>query len=117
VRRCDVCGREVEASFRFCPDCGTVQRIKVVEHFRPATRIGSEAWLRVSVYLRQPQHVRFSIWKDGVAESATSLDPSEAQRLADFLNSLARHARRTTFSTSVRRSADALRETLRELVG
>jgi ABC-type ATPase with predicted acetyltransferase domain len=115
VRTCDSCGREVEAEFRFCPNCGTPRRLKVVEHFRPAAKVGA-GWLRVSVYLKEPQHVRFSIWKDETAEAATSLDPLEAQRLADFLNSLARHARREPFTASVRRSADALRSTVRELV-
>jgi hypothetical protein len=45
-----------------------------------------------------------------------SLYPAEAQRLADFLSGLARQAKRDPFEESLRRSASALRATLRDLV-
>ena len=42
--------------------------------------------LRVSRYLTEEPHVRFSVWSaDGVAEAAVSLDEEEAERLAGFL--------------------------------
>lgn len=72
--------------------------------------------MRVSVYLTRPQHVRFSIWRRERAEAALSLDPGEAQRLAGFLNGLVQHAKRETLEESLRRSASALRATLRAVV-
>ena len=62
VRTCACCGRQVEDDFRFCPGCGTAQRVKVVEYFQGAKEL-DDGWLRVSVYLTSPQHIRFSIWK------------------------------------------------------
>lgn len=88
MRRCAQCSAELDVSFRFCPHCGHAQRAKLVEWFRADKRIGDGA-LRVSVYLTEPQHVRFSIWKDGVAQSAVSLDPPESAKLASFLRSVA----------------------------
>ena len=42
--------------------------------------------LRVSRYLTEQPHVRFSVWNaDGVAEAAVSLEEEEAERLAGFL--------------------------------
>ena len=42
--------------------------------------------LRVSRYLGDEPHVRFSVWDErGVATAAVSLDEPEAQRLAAFL--------------------------------
>ena len=42
--------------------------------------------LRVSRYLTEDPHVRFSVWSsEGVAEAAVSLDEEEAERLAEFL--------------------------------
>ena len=87
MARCGQCTAELDPTFRFCPHCGHAQRTKIVEWFRADPRIGAGA-LRVSVYLTEPQHVRFSIWKDGVAQSAVSLDPPEGERLAGFLRSV-----------------------------
>ena len=42
--------------------------------------------LRVSRYLTEDPHVRFSVWDEtGVATAAISLGESEVQRLASFL--------------------------------
>jgi dsDNA-binding SOS-regulon protein len=42
--------------------------------------------LRVSRYLTEDPHVRFSVWSaDGVAEAAVSLEEEEAERLSSFL--------------------------------
>jgi hypothetical protein len=85
VRVCAECGGELAASFRFCPWCAAPQRRKLVEFFRAHPRDEGKA-LRVSRYLTEEPHVRFSVWSpDGVAEAAVSLDEREAGRLADFL--------------------------------
>jgi hypothetical protein len=85
VRVCAECGGELAASFRFCPWCAAPQRRKLVEFFRAHPRDEGKA-LRVSRYLTEEPHVRFSVWSaEGVAESAVSLDEAEADRLADFL--------------------------------
>jgi hypothetical protein len=85
VRVCAECGGELAASFRFCPWCAAPQRRKLVEFFRAHPRDEGKA-LRVSRYLTDEPHVRFSVWSpDGVAEAAVSLDEREAGRLADFL--------------------------------
>jgi hypothetical protein len=81
---CTGCGREVEARFRFCPWCGLAQRRKIVEFFWPHANSPGRA-LRVSRYLGDERHVRFSVWEDGVARAAVSLGEEEALRLADFL--------------------------------
>lgn len=114
VRTCACCGRRVEDDFRFCPGCGTPQRVKVVEYFQGAKEV-DDGWLRVSVYLTRPQHVRFSIWKRDSAEAAMSLHPSEAQRLADFLSSMARRTKSGMSWTSLHRSARAF-GAMRDLV-
>jgi hypothetical protein len=76
---------EIEERFRFCPWCATLQRLKLTEFFSAHPRDRGKA-LRVSRYLGDEPHVRFSVWnEDGVAEAAVSLDPSEARRLARFL--------------------------------
>ena len=42
--------------------------------------------LRVSRYLTDEPHVRFSVWdEDGVARAAISLEEAEAERLASFI--------------------------------
>jgi hypothetical protein len=115
VRTCACCGSRVEDDFRFCPGCGTPQRAKVVEYFQGAKDL-DDGWLRVSAYLAHPQHVRFSIWRRDKAEAAMSLSPSEAQRLADFLSSMARHTTVGMSWTSLRSSARAFGVTMRELV-
>src|SRR3954471_19708205 len=81
---CAACGKGLEASFRFCPWCGTAQRRKLVEFFRPHPNSAGRA-LRVSRYYGEEPQVRFSVWDDGVAKAAVSLEEDEAQRLAAFL--------------------------------
>jgi hypothetical protein len=92
---CPSCGRATEASWRYCPWCATPQRLKLVEHFpsHPSIERDRQKALRVSRYLGgkdDERHVRFSLWTDvseqtTVAESAVSLEESEAERLAHFL--------------------------------
>jgi hypothetical protein len=81
---CSRCGKDVEARFRFCPWCGTAQRSKLVEFFRPHANSPGRA-LRVSRYFGDEPQVRFSVWDDGVARAAVSLDEDESARLAAFL--------------------------------
>jgi hypothetical protein len=81
---CAACGEAVEGRFRFCPWCGVAQRRKVVEFFWPHPRDAGRA-LRVSHYLGDEPHVRFSVWDDGVAQAAVSLEEDEALRLAEFV--------------------------------
>lgn len=115
VRTCVGCGERVEDDYRFCPRCGTAQRVKVVEYFQGAKEL-DDGWLRVSVYLARPQHVRLSIWKRDRAEAAMSLSPSEVERLADFLSSMTRHTTGGVSWTSLRSSARALGASMRDLV-
>ena len=85
MRECAECGGELAAAFRFCPWCSAPQRRKLVEFFRAHPRDEGKA-LRVSRYLNDVPHVRFSVWSaEGVAEAAVSLEEPEADRLADFL--------------------------------
>jgi hypothetical protein len=86
MRDCAVCGRTVADEFRFCPWCAAPQRRKIVEFFRAHPLIEGDAGkaLRVSRYLAD-HHVRVSIWRDGEAAAAVSLDEAEADRLAQFL--------------------------------
>jgi hypothetical protein len=63
-----------------------VQRRKIVEFFRPHPNSAGRA-LRVTRYVADDPHVRFSVWEDGVARAAVSLDDEEAARLAHFLQS------------------------------
>ena len=81
---CAACARELEARFRFCPWCGVAQRRKIVEFFWPHPNSAGRA-LRVSRYLGDEPQVRFSVWDNGVARAAVSLDEDEATRLAEFL--------------------------------
>jgi len=81
---CAACEVDVEARFRFCPWCGAAQRRKVVEFFWPHAGHEGRA-LRVSRYFGGDPQVRFSVWDDGVARAAVSLDEAEADRLAEFL--------------------------------
>jgi hypothetical protein len=101
MRRCAQCSAELDPSFRFCPHCGHPQRTKIVEWFRGDKRIDDGA-LRVSVYLTEPQHVRVSIWKDGVAAAAMSLEPPEAEKLGAFLRSVVRRPARRSARSFVR---------------
>jgi hypothetical protein len=84
----------MEAAYRFCPWCASPQRRKLVEFFRAHPRDEGRA-LRVSRYLTDDPHVRFSVWSaDGVAEAAVSLEEEEAARLAAFLETPGRPPRR-----------------------
>src|SRR5215213_277130 len=85
TRQCARCGTEIEERFRFCPWCAAPQRLKLTEFFVAHRRDRGRA-LRVSRYLGEEPHVRFSVWnEEGMAEAAVSLDPAEARRLARFL--------------------------------
>jgi hypothetical protein len=85
MRVCAECGGELEAAYRFCPWCAAPQRRKLVEFFRAHRRDAGKA-LRVSRYLTEDPHVRFSVWsREGVAEAALSVEEDEAERLAAFL--------------------------------
>ena len=86
MARCRQCGGSVDDVFRFCPWCAAPQRSKLVEFFRAHPRDDGKA-LRVSRYLTDEPHVRFSVWSvEGVAEAAVSLDEDEADRLSLFLS-------------------------------
>jgi len=74
----------LEDRFRFCPHCGKVQRKKIIELFRGHPDVG-DGWLRVSHYLGEQEHARFSVWHGDEAEAAVSLDPEEMRRLGRFL--------------------------------
>lgn len=93
---CACCARDVEASFRFCPWCGSVQRRKLVEFFRPHPRDAGRA-LRVSRYYGEEPQVRFSVWDDGIAQGAVSLDEDESRRLAEFIAAGEPRSRRRLF--------------------
>src|SRR5436309_9946294 len=85
MRVCAECGNELDQAYRFCPWCAAPQRRKLVEFFRAHPRDEGKA-LRVSRYLTDEPHVRFSVWSaEGVAEAAVSLEEDEADRLALFL--------------------------------
>jgi hypothetical protein len=85
MARCARCRGNVEERFRFCPWCGATLRTKIVEFFMPHRRDAGKA-LRVTRYLTDDPHVRFSVWDEsGVAEAAVSIDEREAGRLARFL--------------------------------
>ena len=81
---CAACGEELEARFRFCPWCGVAQRRKIVEFFRAHPNSVGRA-LRVSRYYGDEPQVRFSVWDDGIARAAVSLDEDESRRLAAFI--------------------------------
>lgn len=87
MRSCRACGEGVQDDFRFCPHCGRPQRTKIVEHFRGHPDVG-DGGLRVSVYLTEPQHARFSVWRGDEAQAVISLAPHESSRLARFLLSV-----------------------------
>jgi hypothetical protein len=114
VRECRSCGSEFDERFRYCPWCGTAQRLKIVEYF-PAFRFDPSVetkGLRVSRYLSPPRHVRFSVWSAGEVKAAVSLDDADARRLAAFLDGTDPSSR-PGLAGRLRQSADALLETLR----
>ena len=85
VQACAQCGGSVEERFRFCPWCAEPLRSKLVEFFPAHPRDAGKA-LRVSRYLNEDPHVRFSVWDEtGKVEGAVSVDESQATRLARFL--------------------------------
>jgi hypothetical protein len=106
VRACGCCRRQIEDDFRFCPSCGTPQRLKIVEYFTGDERL-DDGGLRVSAYLTSPQHVRMSIWRGAAAQAAISLRPDEARRLAAFLNSIDDSG--DSLADSLRRTAAAVK--------
>jgi hypothetical protein len=93
MRACPGCREEVDERFRFCPWCGTPQRLKLVEFFpaHPLVEGDRGKALRVSRYLGDEvlRHVRFSVWSDrgrtARADAAVSLAEDESERLASFL--------------------------------
>jgi hypothetical protein len=98
MRPCWSCGACVEDRFRFCPSCSAPLRRKLVEFFRPHARDAGHA-LRVSWYLEDDAHVRFSVWdEDGRALAAISLEPEEARRLGALLRRRAPERRRASVS-------------------
>jgi hypothetical protein len=93
VTACAACGKDAEARFRFCPWCGTAQRRKIVEFFRAHPNSSGRA-LRVSRYYGDEPHVRFSVWDNGVAQAAVSLEEDESRRLAAFIAATSEPRRR-----------------------
>jgi hypothetical protein len=110
VRQCAECGRRIEDDFRYCPECGTPQRSKIVEYFAGDARLDG-GWLRISAYLTTPRHIRLSIWRQDRAEAALSLTQSEARRLARFLLCVGQ-PRQKVFGEPVRRGMRALRQSV-----
>src|SRR4029077_15114200 len=104
---CTGCGEEVEARFRFCPWCGAAQRRKLVEFFWPHPNSAGRA-LRVSRYFGDEPQVRFSVWDDGVARAAVSLDEDEARRLADFVAQSESGVRHRSAVSDIERTAQTL---------
>jgi hypothetical protein len=85
MRTCLACGDQLAEEHRFCPWCGAPARRKLVEFF-PARAAERGRALRVSRYLGEERHVRFSVWDEhGRALAAVSLDEDEAERLRGFL--------------------------------
>jgi hypothetical protein len=109
---CSRCGKSLEASFRFCPWCGVAQRRKLVEFFRPHPNSLGRA-LRVSRYYGDDPQVRFSVWEDGVARAAVSLDDAEARRLASFLARTADRPQEAGLATRLRDVAQRVSATRR----
>ena len=85
MQACAQCGGGVEERFRFCPWCAAPLRRKLVEFFPAHERDAGKA-LRVSRYVDEDPHVRFSVWDEtGRVEGAVSVDELQAARLAHFL--------------------------------
>jgi hypothetical protein len=101
VQACAHCGGDVEKRFRFCPWCATPLRRKLVEFFPAHPRDAGKA-LRVSRYLDEQPHVRFSVWDhSGTVEGAGSVDDVQAERLAHFLRPV-RTRSHASLSTALR---------------
>lgn len=115
MRECSGCGSAFDERFRYCPWCGAVQRLKIVEYFDgfPVAHGDAGKGLRASRYLATPGHVRFSVWRVGRVEAAVSIDEAEARRLAAFLRRTDPAVSRRGLADRLRQSADALLETLR----
>jgi hypothetical protein len=115
MRACRSCGSSFDERFRFCPWCGALQRLKIVEYFSafPVADGDAEKGLRVSRYLTVPGHVRFSVWGVGRVEAAVSIDEREALRLASFLQRTNPRGGRVSLGERLKQSADALLESLR----
>jgi hypothetical protein len=111
---CRSCGVAFDERFRFCPWCGTAQRLKIVEYFAALrlTAADEVEGLRVSRYLTRPGHVRFSVWKAGEVDAAVSISEREARRLGAFLASTDRRSH-PTFGDRLKQSAHALTDTIR----
>jgi len=108
MRTCEHCAAGLEEPFRFCPWCGAPQRLKLVEHFRAHPTIEeSHTALRVSRYLTETRHTRFSVWSESRVEAAISVDDDEAERLGRFLLGT-----RPRPHGALRRTARALRDAL-----
>ena len=75
-----------------------------MEFFAPHPRDAGKA-LRVSRYLTDDPHVRFSVWDDGVARAAVSLDEAESTRLARFLARTAECSHEPGLATRLRDAA------------
>jgi hypothetical protein len=85
MRACPACGGGLADDYRFCPWCAAPARRKLVEFF-PARAAERGRALRVSRYLGDERHVRFSVWDErGRAVAAVSLEENEAERLRAFL--------------------------------
>jgi hypothetical protein len=105
---CRECGGEVDPTFRFCPWCAVPLRSKLVQFFFAHPKIERDRGkaLRVSRYLGDERHVRFSVWDEsGAAQAAVSIDEDEAKRLARFVGeSSVPRRRRLRPSLSLRRT-------------
>ena len=113
---CAHCGGGVEERFRFCPWCAAPRRRKYVEFFRAHPRDAGKA-LRVSRYVTEDPHVRFSVWdQSGRVEGVVSVTEPEVARLAHFLRPPRPQRRRKTLldyaaELSARRSSTGSRKT------
>jgi hypothetical protein len=116
MQACAQCGGGVEERFRFCPWCAAPLRRKLVEFF-PAHRRDAGKALRVSCYLDEDPHVRFSVWDEtGMVEGAVSVDELQAARLSHFLrpprpHGLAGALRDYAAELAARRSSTGSRKT------
>jgi hypothetical protein len=105
MQACRECGGEVERTFRFCPWCAAPLRQKLVQFFpaHPDLETDRGQALRVSCYLGDQRHVRFSVWDEsGEAQAAVSLAEPEAARLAAFVCEGSRQPRRRRLLSQLR---------------